>query len=112
METGKEVLSINSIIKEYIGSTEHKKLEAINPHITLKFQLDSNLLNTECSSSHIKKSLLNLVTNSTEAIQDSGTIIISTTNRYLDKPLKGYDVVQGEYAVLTVCDDGLGLSTV
>jgi PAS domain S-box-containing protein len=111
IETGKEVLNINSIIKEYIRSTEHKKLEAINPHITFKFQLDSNLLNTECSSSHIKKSLLNLVTNSTEAIQDSGTIIISTTNRYLDKPSKGFDVGQGEYAVLTVYDDGLGLST-
>ena len=110
VETGKEVLNINSIIKEYIRSTEHKKLEAINPHITFKFQLDSDLLNTECSSSHIKKSLLNLVTNSTEAIQDSGTIIVSTSNRYLDKPLKGYDVSQGEYAVLTVYDDGLGLS--
>jgi CheY-like chemotaxis protein len=112
VETGKEVLNINSIIKEYIRSTEHKKLEAINPHITFKFQLDSNLLNTKCSSSHIKKSLLNLVTNSTEAIQDSGAIIISTTNRYLDKPLKGYEnASQGEYAVLTVYDDGLGLST-
>jgi nitrogen fixation/metabolism regulation signal transduction histidine kinase len=30
----------------------------------------------------------------------------------LDKPLIGYeDVRQGEYAVLTVYDDGLGLST-
>ena len=34
VEIGKEVLNINSIIKEYIRSTEHKKLEAINPHIT------------------------------------------------------------------------------
>ena len=110
--TGKEILNINSIIKEYIRSAEHKKLETTNPAIIFKFQLDPNLLNTECSSSHIKKSLLNLVTNATEAIQDSGTVIISTTNRYLDKPLKGYeDVRQGEYAVLTVCDDGLGLST-
>jgi two-component system cell cycle sensor histidine kinase/response regulator CckA len=109
--TGKEILNINSIIKEYIRCAEHKKLEAIKPNITFKFQLDSNLLNTECSSSHIKKSLLNLVTNATEAIQDSGSVIISTTNRYLDKPLKGYEEVrQGEYAVLTVSDDGLGLS--
>ena len=68
-------------------------------------------MNTECSSSHIKKSLLNLVTNATEAIQDSGTVIVSTTNRYLDKPIKGYEEVrQGEYAVLTVSDNGLGLS--
>jgi PAS domain S-box-containing protein len=110
--TGKEILNINSIIKEYIRSAEHKKLEATNPTITFKFQLDLNLLNTECSSSHIKKSLLNLVANATEAIQDSGTVIVSTMNRYLDKPLKGYeDLRQGEYAVLAVYDDGLGLST-
>ena len=69
-------------------------------------------MNTECSSSHIKKSLLNLVTNATEAIQDSGSVVISTMNRYLDKSLKGSeDVHQGEYAVLTVCDNGLELST-
>ena len=110
--TGKEILNINSIIKEYMRSAEHKKLETVNPTINFKFQLDPNLLNTECSSSHINKSLLNLVTNATQAIQDSGTVVISTTNRYLDKPLKGYeDVRQGEYAVLTVYDDGLGLST-
>ena len=109
---GKKILNINSIIKEYIRSAEHKKLETTNPTITFKFQLDPNLLNTECSSSHIKKSLLNLVTNATQAIQDSGTVIISTTNRYLDRSLKGYeDVRQGEYAVLTVYDNGLGLST-
>ena len=109
--TGKEILNINSIIKEYMRSAEHKKLETVNPTINFKFQLDPNLLNTECSSSHINKSLLNLVTNATQAIQDSGTVVISTTNRYLDKPLKGYeDVRQGEYAVLTVYDDGSGLS--
>lgn len=33
-------------------------------------------------------------------------------NRYLDEPLKGYEEVKvGEYAVLSVSDDGLGIST-
>jgi len=109
---GEETLNINSIIKEYIRSAEHNKLETTNPTITFKFQLAPHLLNTKCSSSHIKKSLLNLVTNATEAIISSGNVTISTTNRYLDKSLKGYeDVCQGEYVVLTVYDNGLGLST-
>jgi len=108
---GEEVLNINSIIKEYIRSAEHNKLEATNPAVTFKFQLDPNLLNTICSSSHIKKSLMNLVTNATEAIKEEGTVTISTTNRCLDKCLKGSeDLCQGEYAVLTVHDNGLGLS--
>ena len=45
----------HSKIKEYIRSAIHNKLETTNPTITFKFQLDPNLLNTECSSSHIQK---------------------------------------------------------
>ena len=32
-------------------------------------------------------------------------------NQYLDEPLRGYeDVVTGEYVMLTISDDGLGIS--
>jgi CheY-like chemotaxis protein len=55
---------------------------------------------------------MNLVLNAMEAVEDNGNIIIATTNRYLDKPLKGYDDVRiGEYAVLAVSDDGPGISS-
>ena len=54
---------------------------------------------------------MNLVINASEAIEGSGIVAISTTNQYLDEPLKGYgDVRVGEYAVLTVSDDGSGIS--
>ena len=56
---GEEILNINSIIKEYIRSADTINVETTNPTITFKFQLAPNLLNTKCSSSHIKKSLLN-----------------------------------------------------
>ena len=39
------------------------------------------------------------------------TVTVSTTNRYLDEPLKGYeDIRTGEYVMLTVSDDGSGIS--
>jgi two-component system, cell cycle sensor histidine kinase and response regulator CckA len=54
---------------------------------------------------------MNLVTNALEAIEGSGTVTISTHNRYLEKPLEGYENVrQGEYAVLSVSDEGRGIS--
>jgi CheY-like chemotaxis protein len=54
---------------------------------------------------------MNLVANASEAIEGSGTVTISTANRYLDEPLKGYEDVRiGEYAVLSVSDDGSGIS--
>ncbi|KKL23748.1 hypothetical protein LCGC14_2422280, partial [marine sediment metagenome] len=109
--TGKDVSSLNTIIEEYLGSAEHQELKTIHSFITFKTEFDSDLLNISCSPTHIKKSLTNLIANASEAIEGSGTVTISTENRYLDEPLSGYeDVRKGEYAVLTVSDDGSGIS--
>jgi len=109
--TGKETFNLNALIGEYLGSVEHQKLETVCPSVTFRTQLDSELLNISCSSSHIRKALMNLIINASEAIEGAGMVTISTVNRYLDEPLKGYeDVHQGEYAVLSVSDEGSGIS--
>jgi len=109
--TSKEVLNFNTVVEEYLNSTEHKNLVSIRPSVTFKTQFDSDLLNANGSPTRIKKTLMNLVINASEAIEGSGTVTISTMNQYLDEPLRGYeDVVTGEYIVLTVSDDGLGIS--
>jgi len=110
--TGKEVLNLNATVEEYFNSAEYKELESRCPSITYKTHLDSELLNACCSSTHIKKSLMNLVVNASEAIEGSGTVSVSTMNRYLDEPLKGYeDIRQGEYVQLSVSDSGHGISS-
>jgi two-component system cell cycle sensor histidine kinase/response regulator CckA len=54
---------------------------------------------------------MNLVSNAAEALGGSGNVIISTMNRYVDRPISGYsDVNEGEYAVWSVSDDGSGIS--
>jgi len=109
--SSKEISSLNTLVDDYLGSAEHQRLETMHSFITFKTDLDSDLLNIRCSSTHIKKSLTNLILNASEAIEGSGKVTISTENRYLDKPLRGYDDVrEGEYAVLTVSDDGSGIS--
>ena len=61
---------------------------------------------------HIRKVIMNLVSNASEAIEGIGNVIISTMNRYVDRPISGYeDVKTGKYAVLSVSDDGLGISS-
>jgi len=110
--TGKEVLKLNTIVTEYLGSAEHLKLERMHLFVNFKTELDPDLLNMSGSPAHIKKILMNLVTNAAEAIEGHGTVTISTTNRYLDEPLKGYeDMRTGEYAVLAASDDGSGISS-
>ena len=109
--TGKEALNLNTLVAEYLGSAEYQKLEKSRSFVDLKSELEPGLLNMSGSPTHIKKTLMNLVANATEAIEGSGTVTISTANRYLDEPLKGYEAVRtGEYVVLTVSDDGSGIS--
>jgi len=106
----KEILNLNVIIDEFLASVEYTDLKKTNPTVAFKTDLDSDLLNVTASSTHIKKSLMNLVANASESIEVTGTVTISTRNRYLDEPLKGYeDIRQGEYVVLAVADDGFGI---
>ncbi len=109
--TGKEALNVNTIVTEYLESPEYQTLEKTHSFVNLKTELDPELLNMSGSLTHIKKTLMNLVVNASEAIEGAGTVTISTMSRYLDEPLKGYeDVRAGEYAVLSVSDDGSGIT--
>ena len=110
--TMKEPLNLNDIIREYLQSPEFHKFKEYHPAVRLKTNLETDLLNIYGSPVHIRKVVMNLVSNAAEAIESSGTVAISTVNRYIDKPLRGYDDVRaGEYAVLAVFDDGSGISS-
>lgn len=109
--TANEPLNLNDLVREYLSSPECNMLKQYHPSITIKTNLDSSLLNIGGSPVHIRKVVMNLVSNAAEAIKESGNITISTSNRYIDKPLKGYgEITEGEYAVLSVSDDGSGIS--
>ena len=106
----KATKNLNCLIEEYLKSPEHAALRNHHPLVSYKTDCDPGLPNIDCSSVHIKKTLMNLISNAVEAIDTSGTVAISTENRYLDHPLKGYDNIQaGEYAVLKVSDSGSGI---
>jgi PAS domain S-box-containing protein len=108
----KEPLDINDLVGEYLHSPEFNKLKQFYPTATVKTSLETNLLNISGSPIHIKKVVMNLVSNALEAIEESGHVTISTLNRYLDRPLKGYDDVNiGEYVILAVSDNGSGISS-
>ena len=110
--TGQEVVDLNVVVEEHLLSAEYKELKSRHPAVSVRTRLDPGLLNIRGSMVHLGKSLMNLVLNGMEAVEDTGHIVISTMNRYLDKPLEGYDdVCIGEYAVLAVSDDGSGISS-
>ncbi len=107
-----EVINLNRIISEYINSPEFEKLQSMYPNIQVKINLEDELLNIIGSPMHLNKTVMNLFSNAFEAIIDSGNVIISTENQYVDKQIRGYDEVkEGDYIVLSISDDGMGISS-
>ena len=106
----KEVMNLNRIVEDYVRSPEHKKLLMFHPKVTVETDLEAQLLNIKGSPMHFGKAIMNLVSNAAEAIEGRGRVVVSTANRYLDRPVKGYGTIpEGEYTVLTVMDNGPGM---
>ena len=106
-----EVTNLNQVIRHYLESPEFEELKNIHPHVIFESNLKANLFNIMGSPVHLSKSVMNLVSNAAEAMADEGKVSISTKNRYIDKPISGYDFVQeGNYVVLTISDTGIGIS--
>ena len=102
--------NINGIIGEYTESPEFHNLQSLHEHVTFSIERDPYLLNINCSVIHIKKCIMNLMTNAAEAIVFKGEVVVSTRNQYCEAPLAGHpEMRQGEYAVLSVADNGTGI---
>ena len=109
----KEPVNLNTIIRNFLLSPEFHEILRANTGISITTNLDPELFNIRASLVHIKKALMNLFSNAVDAVYSKiqGRIVISTQNRYIDRPFKGYeDVRAGEFAVLTVSDNGTGIS--
>ena len=106
-----EVVNLNLIVSEYLGSPELESLKCYHPLVSLETDLGRDLLNIHGSPVHLGKTVMNLVSNAAEAISNGGRVTIRTENRYLDKPIPGYDgMKEGDYVVLSVTDTGKGIS--
>jgi len=105
-----EVVNLNSIITEHLASPEFEKIRNFHNGLQVETDLDPDLLNISGSPVHLSKTVMNLVSNAAEAMPVGGSIIISTQNRYLDKPVNGYDEIEeGDYVLLKISDTGIGI---
>ncbi len=109
--TVREVAGLNTLIREYLESPEAMHLKSFYPEVKISTKLEANLFNIECSPIHIKKCLMNLLTNAAEAIAGAGMITIATCNQKLNylAGLEGINIIPGHYVVLTVSDNGPGI---
>jgi len=105
-----EAVNLNHIISDYVKSPEHEKLISFHPDVQMETYPEDDLLNILGSPIHLTKTIMNLVSNAAEATPCGGKILISTKTRYIDRPIRGYEVVgEGSYVVLTISDTGIGI---
>ncbi|MBW2559483.1 MAG: response regulator [Deltaproteobacteria bacterium] len=109
--TVEEVVNLNDVVSDHFKTPEHEKIQSIHPHVRFKINLEEGLPDIVGSPVHLSKTVMNLLSNASEAMSDKGKITISTGSRYVDQPIAGYDTVkEGEYTILTVSDEGMGMS--
>jgi len=103
-------IDLNTIVREYFNSPEFEKLKTYHPRLELQLHCETDLLAILGSAVHLKKTVMNLVANAAEAMPGGGTMMVSTTNNYLERQVKGYEQVrEGDYCLLRVQDSGTGI---
>jgi len=108
--TVSEVINLNDIVSAFLKTPLFEKITSNHPMVTFRAECEEGLLNIKGSPVHLDKTLMNLVLNAAESIPGEGEVIVRTENRYLDKPVKGYDeILHGDYAILSVTDTGTGI---
>jgi PAS domain S-box-containing protein len=100
-------VDINNIIK----GMKSLLAKSVTPEVELVLNLSSNLWIVDIDCGDFENVLLNLVINSRDAMPEGGKLYISTANTVLDEyqTLMNPGLEPGEYALLSVRDDGVGI---
>jgi two-component system, cell cycle sensor histidine kinase and response regulator CckA len=97
------------LAKEYLGSPECEQFRALYPDISVRLEGEAENATILCSPIHIKKCLMNLVTNGLEAIEANGRVVVAVSTQTVGEGRKGGHVA-ADYVVLSVHDSGRGIS--
>ncbi|WP_456386922.1 PAS domain S-box protein [Desulfolithobacter sp.] len=106
----RKVVDVNDLIREYFDSPEHRQIRERFPGVRFHVQLATKPLVISCSPVHVSKSLMNLVLNAAEAVDVTGSVVVSTGSRYVGGHEVDASLGEGEYVVIRVQDSGSGIA--
>lgn len=109
----KEILNANALIENYLVSPDFHQLRLRYPLISINTSLEKDLQNICCSPIHLRKCLMNLITNGMEAIEEKGTLSISTRNYHHVAKISAnmQELPEGCYIKIVIFDSGSGIAT-
>lgn len=102
-------LDINQIIQNYLKSSEFISLKSIHSNIKITVDLLESTPYVIGAEVHINKIIMNLITNSAEAIGNTGTISVTTTIE--DSPASSLKLQPCPHVVVVISDNGSGIKS-
>lgn len=107
----REVKILDQLVQEYWDSPEHEQLFQLHPQVRFTLHLGAGTSAISCSPVHIKKLLMNIVTNGAEAITGDGVVSISTDVIVVDTVMgQSLEIKPGRYSSIEIEDSGAGVS--
>jgi len=109
----KEVANLNEVVTGYMQSPIFARLQEFHPQVQVVTKLEKGIANILGSPVHLQNSLMNLVSNATEALPEGGNVCIVTEQYAVDREgERASDMPPGDYVLLQVTDNGIGISAV
>ena len=98
-------------LNDQITSSQNTLFQLIGEDIDLSFYPEKNLQRIHFDPTQVDQILVNLVVNARDAMPDGGRLTIETANIRLDTTycLKHLGFKPGDYVLLAVSDDGVGM---
>ncbi|RYG55910.1 MAG: response regulator [Alphaproteobacteria bacterium] len=109
----KQTLDLQSLdVNASIAQMEDMLRRSIGEHIQFQLALQPGLPTVKSDRNQLENALLNLTINARDAMPAGGLIRISTSSRELDASYAAMHpgVVPGPYVIVSVSDDGVGMS--
>jgi PAS domain S-box-containing protein len=85
----------------------------LGEHVEIETRLDAGLWHVEIDENQLESALLNLAVNARDAMPQGGRLLIQTNNLELreDGISNGADLQTGQYVVISVTDNGTGMTS-
>jgi len=102
------VLDLNAVVKDM----EKMLKRLISEDIQLRTDLDPGLARVKADQGQIEQVIMNLAVNARDAMPNGGKLEITTSNFHMDEDFVlryPYPVLAGDYVLLTVADNGIGM---
>lgn len=98
-------LDANALI-ESLADLLHR---AVGERVQVELKLGQGLWPVEVDPNQLENALLNLAVNARDAMPDGGKLTIETRN-CIDPMVNEAETIKGQFAMLTVADNGIGMS--